>query len=261
MPVPRSPDQHSFKLLALVGLSLCLGMVASARPRLARTRPGATPKARSRPNLSPAKGMRPTTQPSGSIPMTLAEPRARDRQEGRPGRFRPRRPADPARLGWFTAEQRRRALRLSPRRRAGDLAVAGTRSRSRPGVAFWRIDPDSRRLTEVGTVPLSPSFGGADLMARVYKSPRDEAFYVFVTSKEGGVEQYRPIADGRHRSARPGSARLRVDSTAEGCVADFDLGGSTSPRRTSDLGIWAEPDSGSRAPGRPGRRARPGCRR
>ena len=43
-----------------------------------------------------------------------------------------------------------------------DLAVAGTRSKSRPGVAFWRIDPAIRHLTELGTVPAFTVFGGSE---------------------------------------------------------------------------------------------------
>jgi len=46
--------------------------------------------------------------------------------------------------------------------RAVDLAVAGTRNRARPGVAFWRIDSPSRRLVEVGPIPAFRVFGGGE---------------------------------------------------------------------------------------------------
>ena len=79
----------------------------------------------------------------------------------------------------------------------------------------------------------------------VYKSPRDHSFYVFVTSKEGGVEQYRLEADGSSIRAKRVRS-LSVGSTAEGCVADFGLG--LLYVAEENVGIWkygAEPDSGS----------------
>src|SRR5262249_18460628 len=109
--------------------------------------------------------------------------------------------------------------------RAVDLAVAGTRSPSEPGVAIWRIDPDRGRLAEVAAVPAFTVFhGGEPYGSCVYHSPRSQAFYVFVTSKGGAVEQYRLDArgDGAIRATLVRS--FHVGSTAEGCVADCDLG-------------------------------------
>ncbi len=98
--------------------------------------------------------------------------------------------------------------------RTVDLVVAGTRSRSRPGIAFWQIVPDSRRLTEVGTIPAFTVFDGAEPYGScVYKSPRNQAFYVFVTSKDGAIEQYRLDASGRAsiRATRVRAMRSRLD--------------------------------------------------
>jgi len=97
-----------------------------------------------------------------------------------------------------------------------DLAVAGTRSKSGQGLAFWKIEPATRRLTEVGRVPAFPVLGGGEPYGScVYRSPRDGRFYVFVTSKEGHVEQYRVTGDpdGSIRGALVRS--LSVGSTAE----------------------------------------------
>ena len=126
-----------------------------------------------------------------------------------------------------------------------DLAVAGTRIKGKQGMAFWRIDPETRRLSEVGAVPAFPAFeGGEPYGSCVYRSPRDRASYVFVSNKEGGVEQYRVEGEGdRIRASRV--RVIEVGSQVEGCVADFDLGQLYLGEE--DVGIWrygAEPDSG-----------------
>ena len=127
-----------------------------------------------------------------------------------------------------------------------DLAVAGTRIKDKQGMAFWRIDPDMRRLSEVGPIPAFPVFdGGEPYGSCVYRSPRDRASYVFVSNKDGVVEQYR--LDGRSGSVKATRVRvIEVGSQVEGCVADFDLGHLYVGEE--DVGIWkygAEPDAGS----------------
>ncbi len=128
-----------------------------------------------------------------------------------------------------------------------DLAIAGTRLKSRMGMGIWQIDPESRKLAEVGPMPAFPVLGGKEPYGScVYKSPRDRAFYVFVTSKEGEVEQYRLDASDEGK-IRPKLVRsITVGSQVEGCVADFDLGNLYVGEE--DVGIWkygAEPDAGS----------------
>ena len=99
-----------------------------------------------------------------------------------------------------------------------------------------------------------PSFkvfaGGEPYGSCVYRSPRDKSFYVFITSKDGDVEQYRIEAGDPNSSASPIRAKrvrtLSVGSTAEGCVADHELGWIYVGEE--DVGIWryrAEPDSGA----------------
>jgi 3-phytase len=128
-----------------------------------------------------------------------------------------------------------------------DVAVAGTRTRGRYGVGFWRIDPATRRLSELGPMPAFGVFGGGEPYGScVYRSPRDGAVYVFVTSKDGDIEQHRIEAGDEAMPIRSRKVRtLRVGSTVEGCVADFDLGRLYVAEE--DVGIWrygAEPDSG-----------------
>ena len=127
-----------------------------------------------------------------------------------------------------------------------DLAVAGTRIKDKQGMAFWRIDPASRRLSELGPIPTFAVFdGGEPYGSCVYRSPRDRASYVFVSNKDGGVEQYR--LDGESGSIKARRVRvITVGSQVEGCVADFDLGHLYVGEE--DVGIWkygAEPDAGA----------------
>ena len=132
-----------------------------------------------------------------------------------------------------------------------DLAVAGTRNRSRQGVGFWRIDPITRRLAEFGPIPAFEVFGGKEPYGScVYQNPKDGPFYVFITSKDGDVEQYRIEAETAQGAASPIRAtRVRafsVGSTTEGCVADCELGWLYVAEEK--VGIWrygARPDSGS----------------
>lgn len=128
------------------------------------------------------------------------------------------------------------------------MAVAGTRNEGRYGVGFWRIDPDTRRLSELGPIPAFRVFGGGEPYGScVYRSRRDGSIYVFVTSKDGDVEQYRiEASEGDAMPIRSRKVRtLHVGSTTEGSVADFDLGWLYVAEE--DVGIWrygAEPDSG-----------------
>jgi 3-phytase len=132
-----------------------------------------------------------------------------------------------------------------------DLAVAGTRTRSRFGVGFWRIEAAKRSLSELGPMPAFTVFGGGEPYGScVYRSAKDRSFYVFITSKDGDVEQYRIESAHALGAASPIRATrvrtLSVGSTVEGCVADHELGWLYVGEE--NVGIWkygAEPDSGS----------------
>ncbi len=129
-----------------------------------------------------------------------------------------------------------------------DLAIAGTRSKAKAGITVWRIDPRTRRLSELGPVPAFTVFGGGEPYGScVYRSPRDKVCYVFITSKEGDVEQYR-LETSTPEAIRGTLVRtLHVGSITEGCVADFDLGCLYVSEE--NVGIWkygAEPDAGSK---------------
>jgi 3-phytase len=120
--------------------------------------------------------------------------------------------------------------------RVVDLAVAGSRAADAPGVKIWAIDRATGRLSPLGDGPTFRVFGGGQPYGScVYRSPRDGRCYVFVNDHGGAFEQYRiDDDDGSLRAERVRAFRL--DSQAEGCVADFERGRLYVAEE--DVGIW-----------------------
>jgi 3-phytase len=122
--------------------------------------------------------------------------------------------------------------------RTVDLAVAGSRNKKHPGVVFWTIEKTDGRLTPLGNGPAFTVFdGGEPYGSCVYREPRTGNSFVFVTGKDGRVEQYRLGVDPSGRSIRGTLARtLRLGSQVEGCVVDQELGFLYVAEE--DVGIW-----------------------
>jgi 3-phytase len=129
--------------------------------------------------------------------------------------------------------------------RTVDLAIAGIRDPNRFGVALWTVDANSRQLAELGSLPNFRVFDGSEPYGTcAYRSRRDGAQYVFVSSKNGGVEQYRLTgsADGLVHADRVRT--FQVGSQVEGLVADPEH--NRLYVAEEDVAIWcygAEPDS------------------
>ena len=128
--------------------------------------------------------------------------------------------------------------------RSVDLAVAGCRSDSAPGVKAWVIDPITATLSDAtagGVIPVlegAPPYGPC-----VYRSPRDGKGYFFVTSVQGQVEQYMLQDAGAGKITAARVRAFKVGSSCEGCVCD-ELGYFYLSE--DRVGIWkfaAEPDS------------------
>ena len=127
-----------------------------------------------------------------------------------------------------------------------DLAVAGCRQKKSFGVKVWVIDPSTGTLHDVTDGGTLRVFGGDEPYgACTYRSARTGNCYFFVTGKNGEVEQFRlEDANGMVKGSRVRS--FAVGSTAEGCVADGDLGFVYIAEEK--VGIWkfgAEPESSS----------------
>jgi 3-phytase len=129
--------------------------------------------------------------------------------------------------------------------RTTDLALAtvGKGGKS-SGVKIWTIDGDGA-LAELADGPTFKTFDGGDPYGLcTYQSPRDGATYVFVTDREGAVEQYRLDPGPQPQAARVRS--FRVGSQAEGIVADRERARLFVGEET--VGIWeygAEPGDGT----------------
>ena len=81
-----------------------------------------------------------------------------------------------------------------------------------------------------------------------YRSARTGGFYVFLTDERGRVEQYELTDAGGGRIAGAPVRSFAVGSTAEGCVADNELGFLYVAEERA--GIWkfgAEPDASTAA--------------
>jgi 3-phytase len=125
-----------------------------------------------------------------------------------------------------------------------DLAIASVgKGGKASGVKVWTVDADGS-LAELADGPTFKTFEGGDPYGLcTYRSPRDGETYVFVTDRDGNVEQYR-LESGKTLEAK----RVRsfsVGSQAEGIVADRERAKLYIGEET--VGIWeygAEPGDG-----------------
>lgn len=128
-----------------------------------------------------------------------------------------------------------------------DIALATVRGSSR-GMKLWMIDAATRELTDVTAGRTVPVFGGSEPYGVCgYRSPRTGRFYVFVTNKDGEVEQYELKDAGRGLIGATKVRAFDLGSIVEGCVADHELGSLYVAQE--DAGVWkfgAEPDAGGK---------------
>jgi 3-phytase len=124
---------------------------------------------------------------------------------------------------------------------AVDIVV--TSERDDDVITIHRVDPETRQLVEAG----SPVATGMDVSGVcLYRSPENGSLYVFVTSDGAGPVRQWQLSSGGGGVTASQVRDLPMDSTAEGCVADDDLGYLYVAEE--DVGIWkfeAEPNAGS----------------
>jgi 3-phytase len=128
-----------------------------------------------------------------------------------------------------------------------DLAVATVRASKARGIKVWRIDSQTRTLsdlTEGGVVKVFD--GGEPYGCCTYRNPNGGRHYIFATAKSGAVEQHL-LEDAGQGKIRTSKVRtLRVRAQPEGCVADDELGHLYVGEES--VGVWkfaAEPDAGT----------------
>jgi 3-phytase len=129
--------------------------------------------------------------------------------------------------------------------RTRDLALATVRADNARGVKLWMIDAATRQLSDVTAGGTIPVFGGSEPYGACgYRSARTGRFYVFVTGKDGEVEQHELKDAGRGRVSATKVRVFELGSVVEGCVADHELGALYIAEE--DAGVWrfdAEPDA------------------
>ena len=122
-------------------------------------------------------------------------------------------------------------------------AIVTAGDRSDHSIAVYAIDPATRRLRNVAVRRLK-----VDLLVYgscMYRSAVNGAYYVFITSKSGEVDQWRLLQTNRGTIDAERVRGFDVGSQIEACVADDELGFLYIGEE--QVGIWkyaAEPDGG-----------------
>ena len=104
--------------------------------------------------------------------------------------------------------------------RAVALVVTGDREANR--LVFYEVDAETRRLRPL--VTKQPPLGFSPYGVCTYKSAVSGAYYAFVTSKQGEVQQWRLLATDDGEVAGERVRAWQMSSATEGCVADDRLG-------------------------------------
>lgn len=123
------------------------------------------------------------------------------------------------------------------------VAIATASNRTLDTLAIYRIDPATRRLTNVANGQQPTGFVDPYGLC-MYQSARSGRTYVFVTNSEGPVRQWELVDAGNGRVRADRLRDIPFGSQTEGCVADDETG--VLYVTEEDVGLWrvgAEPDA------------------
>ena len=123
--------------------------------------------------------------------------------------------------------------------RTTDLAAASVGKGGASEVKIWTIEPANGTLAEIGDGPTFRVFDGGDPYGLcTYRSPVDGAAFIFVTDRDGAVEQYRlnPGADRTRAIRATASAASASDRKPRGSSPTGSGPGFTWRRRRSESG-------------------------
>lgn len=127
----------------------------------------------------------------------------------------------------------------------GEQVVLVTASnRTDDSITIYRLDTAARRLVDVADGVQPTGFDDPYGLC-MYRSPRDDAMYVFVNGDDTGKRQWRLVDAGNGRVRAELVREMTFDSQTEGCVADDASG--TLYVNEEDVAMWrmsAEPDGG-----------------
>jgi 3-phytase len=122
-------------------------------------------------------------------------------------------------------------------------ALVTASNRTDRTIAIYRVNPATRQLESVAARPIitiAKSYGSC-----MYHSSTTGKFYYFVTSENGGLEQWELFDNGAGKVDAAKVRSLDVGSRSEGCVADDQFGYVYIGAEA--VGIWkygAEPSAG-----------------
>ena len=131
-----------------------------------------------------------------------------------------------------------------------DLVVASDQQSD--ALRIYRVDPATRGLVSVGTVPVGLGIAGLCL----YHSPVTGKYYAFDGDSSGTVQQWELFDAGGGTVSATRVRQFTLSSVTEGCVAD-DVHAALYVAQ-EDVALWrygAEPEQGRR-----GRRSTPSAR-
>jgi 3-phytase len=131
-----------------------------------------------------------------------------------------------------------RQLQSLPLGKANNVDLRGNlvtiSNRSNNSIDIHEMDPATRQVRAVAAGGIQP---GLEVYGScLYRSARTGTLHVFVTSKQGEVEQWQLSGDGFGRVGGTLVRAWRVGSQTEGCVADDELGHLYVGEETR--GIW-----------------------
>jgi len=126
-----------------------------------------------------------------------------------------------------------------------EVTLVAASNRSTDSIALYRLDPETRRLSDVAAGVLPTGFNDPYGLC-LYSSGVSGELFVFVNeSDDGTFRQWRLVDAGNGRVGIELVREFSVGSQAEGCVADDETGALYV--NEEDVGLWkysAEPDGG-----------------
>lgn len=124
------------------------------------------------------------------------------------------------------------------------IVLVAASNRTDKSIGLYRLDTQKRELIDVAD-GLQPTGLGDPYGLCMYRSPKDQRFYVFVNGDDTRKRQWELVATPQGRVTAKLVRDMNFDSQTEGCVAD-DRDAALYVNE-EDVGLWrmsAEPDGG-----------------
>jgi 3-phytase len=115
------------------------------------------------------------------------------------------------------------------------VAIVAASNRTARTLALYKVDPATRRLSDVAEAPIPTGFRDPYGLC-MYRDAKSGDFYVFMNESDNGAyKQWRLVAKG-DRVAAEIVREFTVGTQAEGCAADDETGALYIAEE--DVGLW-----------------------